>query len=111
MSFFVPFWFCCKVPEENVATLQQEAVVSDGQHVLLNGDTENYTGEQGYAVHTISKDSCSKGITVHLNQPYILNCIKMLLWDKDNRSYSYYIQVNHSGFFMCLYMHVACVNV
>ena len=80
------------VPEENVATLQQDAIVSDGQHVLLNGDTENYTGEQGYAVHTISKDNC-KGITVQLSQPYLLNCIKMLLWDKDNRSYSYYVQV------------------
>ncbi len=68
-------------------------MVSDGQHVLLNGDTENYTGEQGYAVHTISKE-LNKGITVQLNQPYILNCIKMLLWDKDNRSYSYFIQVH-----------------
>lgn len=100
-AVFVPlrFYFTChsffllSVPEENVATLQQEAAVSDNQHVLLNGDTENYTGEQGYAVHTIYKDGPDQGITIKLNQPYILNCIKMLLWDKDNRSYSYYIQV------------------
>lgn len=79
------------VPEENVATPHREAIVSDGQSVLLNGDTESYNGEQGYAVHTITKD---KGIVIQLNQPYIINCIRMLLWDRDNRSYSYYIQVS-----------------
>ena len=64
--------------------------------VLLNGDTENYTGEQGYAVHTITKDN-HKSIVVQLNYPYIINCIKMLLWDRDNRSYSYFVQVSNGG--------------
>lgn len=81
------------MPEDNVATPQHDAVVSDGQIVLLNGDTESYTGEQGYAVHTITRDH-QKGIVVQLNHPYIINCIKMLLWDRDNRSYSYFIQVS-----------------
>jgi BTB/POZ domain-containing protein 9 len=84
------------IPEENVATPQHDAVVSDGQAVLLNGDTESYTGEQGYAVHTILKDQ-QKGIVVQLNQPYIINCIRMLLWDRDNRSYSYFIQISLDG--------------
>lgn len=61
--------------------------------VLLNGDTENYSGEQGYTTHTITRDH-SKGITVQLNHPYIINCIRMLLWDRDNRSYSYFVQVS-----------------
>lgn len=79
---------------------------------LLNGDTENYNGENGYTTHTITRDR-SKGITVQLNQPYIVNSVSMLLWDKDNRwvgfgegrifwlynyficrSYSYVIQVS-----------------
>lgn len=83
------------IPEENVATPQHDAVTVEGQvkHALLNGDTENYNGEQGYTTHTIMKDS-SKGITVQLGQPFVLNCIRMLLWDRDNRSYSYYIQVS-----------------
>lgn len=51
---------------------------------LLNGDTENYNGENGYTTHTITRDR-SKGITVQLNQPYIVNSVSMLLWDKDNR--------------------------
>ena len=81
------------VPEENVATPHRNAVVSDGQTVLLNGDTESYNGEQGYAVHTITRDH-QKSIVIQLNQPYIINCIRMLLWDRDNRSYSYFVQVS-----------------
>ena len=76
----------CVVPEENVATPQHDACTAEGQvkDVLLNGDTENYSGEQGYTMHTITRDH-SKGITVQLNHPYIINCIRMLLWDRDNR--------------------------
>ena len=85
------------VPEENVATPQRDACTIEGQvkDVLLNGDTENYSGEQGYTTHTITRDN-SKGITVQLNHPYIINCIRMLLWDRDNRSYSYFVQVSYS---------------
>ena len=87
------------VPEENVATPQRDACTIEGQvkDVLLNGDTENYSGEQGYTTHTITRDN-SKGITVQLNHPYIINCIRMLLWDRDNRSYSYFVQVSYSIF-------------
>lgn len=76
----------CLVPEENVATPHRDACTIEGQakEALLNGDTENYNGENGYTTHTITRDR-SKGITVQLNQPYIINCISMLLWDKDNR--------------------------
>ena len=79
-----------------MATLQRDATVSDNQTVLLNGDTENYNGEQGYAYHTITKDN-SQYIKVELNQPYIINCIRLLLWDRDNRSYSYFVQVSLDG--------------
>ena len=71
---------------------------------LLNGDTENYNGEQGYTTHTIMRDS-SKGITIQLGQPFVLNCIRMLLWDRDNRSYSYYVEV------CTLYMYSIHVHV
>lgn len=70
-----------------MATPQYDACTIEGQvrEELLNGDTENYNGEQGYTTHTITRDN-SKGITVQLNQPYIVSCIRMLLWDRDNRS-------------------------
>ena len=85
--FFVFLLYVVLVPEENVATLQRDACTMEGQvkEALLNGDTENYNGENGYTTHTITRDR-SKGITVQLNQLYIINCINMLLWDKDNRS-------------------------
>lgn len=95
LSFFLSLSLLI-VPEENVATLQHDATVFDGQTVLLNGDTESYTGDHGYAVHTISNTKSNvKGIVIQLNHPYIINCIRMLLWDRDNRSYSYYIQVDY----------------
>ncbi len=77
---------CFPVPEENVATPQYDAITVEGQvrGALLNGDTENYNGEQGYTTHTITQDQ-TRGITVQLSQPYIINCIRMLLWDRDNR--------------------------
>ena len=69
-----------------MANPHRDASTIEGQvkDALLNGDTENYTGENGYTTHTITRDR-SKGITVQLNHPYIINCISMLLWDKDNR--------------------------
>ena len=81
------------VNEENVATPHRDACVLDGQSVLLNGDTDNYSGEHGYASHIINKET-SRGITVKLSHPYIINCIRILLWDRDNRSYSYYVEVS-----------------
>lgn len=83
------------VPDVNVATPHRNACTIEGavRDALLNGDTENYTGDNGYTIHSITKDN-SKGITVRLNQPYLINCIRMLLWDKDNRSYSYFVQVS-----------------
>ena len=57
------------------------------------GIRTTYSGDHGYASHIITKDA-SHGITVKLSHPYIINCIRMLLWDRDNRSYSYYIQVS-----------------
>ena len=86
LIFFFFFSLPCSVPDENIATPHRDAVTIEGQggDVLLNGDTENYTGENGYTTHSITRDH-SKGITVLLGQPYIINCIRMLLWDKDNR--------------------------
>ena len=81
--------------EENVATPQRGASTIEGQvkDVLLNSDSEMSSGEQNYTTHVITGDN-SKGITVQLSQPYIINCIRMLLWDRDNRSYSYFIEVS-----------------
>lgn len=80
--------------DENVAHPSHGAQVLQGEmrSYLLNGDTHNYDMERGYTRHTIS-DTEEHGILIKLGSQYIVNHIKMLLWDLDLRSYSYYIEV------------------
>lgn len=47
----------------------------------------------GYTQHKIT-DGNGPGIVVELGTISIINHIKILLWDKDNRSYSYFIEVS-----------------
>lgn len=80
--------------DENVADSSLDAQVLQGEmrSYLLNGDVHNYDMERGYTRHTISNTE-EYGILIKLGSQYIINHIKMLLWDLDLRSYSYYIEV------------------
>ncbi|XP_063619911.1 BTB/POZ domain-containing protein 9 [Cydia splendana] len=84
------------LPEENVATLKRGArvIAGDMRSALLDGDCENYDMERGYTRHTISDDPNNPGILVRLPAPTILNHLRLLLWDRDNRSYAYFIEVS-----------------
>ncbi|XP_002121668.4 BTB/POZ domain-containing protein 9-like [Ciona intestinalis] len=85
--------------DENIATAQHGAQVVQGEMCasLLDGDSGNHDLDRGYTRHDINdekngpKERCIK---VKLGQPSIINRIKLLLWDKDNRSYSYYVEVS-----------------
>lgn len=57
---------------------------------LLDGNIENYDWEFGYTCHQLS----SGAIVVQLAQPYVISSMRMLLWDCDERSYSYYIETS-----------------
>ena len=83
------------MPEENVATPEHEAVVLIGEmkSALLDGDVENYDMEKGFTRHHIDDNDC-QGILIELGVQCIINHIRMLLWDKDVRAYSYYIEVS-----------------
>ena len=83
------------MPEENVATPEHKAVVLVGEmkSALLDGDVENYDMEKGFTRHHIDDNDC-QGILIELGIQCIINHIKMLLWDKDVRAYSYYIEVS-----------------
>ncbi|XP_029650042.1 BTB/POZ domain-containing protein 9 [Octopus sinensis] len=83
------------VPEENIATISHGAQVIKGEMrtALLDGDTQMYDFDRGFTRHPID-DNNGQGIVIELGQPYIINTIKMLLWDRDMRSYSYYIEVS-----------------
>ncbi|XP_054578603.1 BTB/POZ domain-containing protein 9 isoform X2 [Eptesicus fuscus] len=82
------------VPRENVATIADCASVIEGvsrsRNALLNGDTKNYDWDSGYTCHQLG----SGAIVVQLAQPYMIGSIRLLLWDCDDRSYSYYIEVS-----------------
>lgn len=80
--------------DENIAHPIHGAQVLQGEmrSYLLNGDTDNYDMERGYTRHTIT-DTQEHGILIKLGTQYIINHVKMLLWDRDMRSYSYFIEV------------------
>jgi BTB/POZ domain-containing protein 9 len=82
------------IPKTNIATLAHSALVIEGvcrsRNALLNGETANYDWDSGYTCHQLG----SGAIMVQLGQPYALDSMKLLLWDCDERSYSYYIEVS-----------------
>ncbi|XP_059061241.1 BTB/POZ domain-containing protein 9 [Achroia grisella] len=84
------------LPEENVATVARGArvVAGDMRSALLDGDTDNYDMERGYTRHTITDAADNPGILVRLATCTIINHLRLLLWDRDNRSYAYYIEVS-----------------
>ncbi len=77
----------------NVATAQYNSTVIEGElkNALLNGDNINYDMERGFTRHPIEDKNA--GIVVQLGMQCIINHIRLLLWDKDARSYSYYVEV------------------
>ncbi|XP_012274808.1 BTB/POZ domain-containing protein 9 [Orussus abietinus] len=82
------------VPTQNVATMDRSASVTEGvsrsRNTLLNGNTVNYDWDSGYTCHQLG----SGCILVQLGQPYMIDSMRLLLWDCDSRSYSYYIEVS-----------------
>lgn len=80
------------IPLCNVATLEKSACIIEGvsrdRNALINGDTNNFDWDSGYTCHQLKNG----GITVQLAQPYLITCMKLLLWDMDDRAYSYYIE-------------------
>uniref|UniRef100_A0A8W8HWW3 BTB/POZ domain-containing protein 9 n=1 Tax=Magallana gigas TaxID=29159 RepID=A0A8W8HWW3_MAGGI len=82
------------VPSENVATIGAGACVIEGvsrsRNALINGDTRHYDWDSGYTCHQLG----SGAIIVQLAQPYIIDSMRLLLWDCDDRSYSYYVEVS-----------------
>ncbi|MFH4977444.1 hypothetical protein AB6A40_004153 [Gnathostoma spinigerum] len=82
------------IPSTNVATIAHCAVVIEGvsrsRNALLNGETSNYDWDNGYTCHQLG----SGAITVQLSQPYLIDSMRLLLWDCDDRHYSYYVEVS-----------------
>lgn len=106
-------------PEENIATVKfdSKTIQGDLRSSLLDGDSVSYDSERGFTCHdipdvlhaggssassnsgaggstnTATTTSSDRGIVVELGTISIINHIKLLLWDRDSRSYSYYVEV------------------
>ena len=80
------------VEDENIAQTCHSARVLSGEmkEALLDVGKPPYDLEKGYTRHSITEDA--EGIIIELQRPSIINTIKLLLWDLDNRSYSYKIE-------------------
>ncbi|GMT11120.1 hypothetical protein PFISCL1PPCAC_2417, partial [Pristionchus fissidentatus] len=82
------------IPSTNVASIDRNALVIEGvsrcRNALLNGETNQYDWDNGYTCHQLGSGS----ITVQLPQPFLVSSIRLLLWDCDERSYSFYIEVS-----------------
>lgn len=83
------------IPEENVGTAKHGASVVKGEmrSSLLDGDCQNYDLDRGFTRHPI-EDVHNDGIVITLGKPTIVNTIRLLLWDRDTRSYSYFIEAS-----------------
>ncbi|XP_017116120.1 BTB/POZ domain-containing protein 9 [Drosophila elegans] len=81
-------------PKANVATIEMSAIVTDGvsrtRNALINGDYVRYDWDSGYTCHQLG----SGEIVVRLGQPYHVGSMRLLLWDCDDRTYSFYIETS-----------------
>ncbi|KAI3385122.1 hypothetical protein SNEBB_002581 [Seison nebaliae] len=82
------------IPKRNVASIEFSASITEGVSrsgdSLIDDDFSNYDWEYGYTCHQIH-NGC---ISIRLAQPYVLSSMRFLLWDCDERSYSYYVQTS-----------------
>ena len=65
------------------------------KETLLDAGNPSYDLEKGYTRHSLAGGN--EGIVIELGKPSIINTIKLLLWDLDNRSYSYKIEFSIDG--------------
>ena len=81
-------------PRLNVATVEKSAVVLEGvsrnKNSLLNGNVKDYDWDCGYTCHQLG----SGNILLQLGQPYLISSMRILLWDCDERTYSFYIETS-----------------
>ena len=81
-------------PAKNVACVREGATVIEGvsrtRDTLISGQLGEYDWEQGYTCHQLGVGA----IVVQLAQPYVLGSMRLLLWDCDDRQYTFDIYVS-----------------
>ena len=78
-----------------LASVGAQVVCGEMRGALLDGDSKSYDLDRGFSRHPIDgEEDQTQGLVVCLRHPHIINGMRLLLWDRDQRSYSYYIQVS-----------------
>lgn len=82
------------IPTYNVATVEHGATVLEGvsrnRNALIDGNARMYDWNSGYTCHQLGNGA----IVVQLAQPFLLRSMRFLLWDLDDRTYSYSVHVS-----------------
>ena len=112
MLLFIFYFSKFSEEETNLALEKHGAEVLSGEfkETLFNGEYSCYDLECGFTRHLIGEED-KDGIVISLGRPSIINTIRMLLWDKDQRSYSYTIECsldNQNWTQLVDYSHYAC---
>ena len=77
---------------KDVASIQNGTHVSKGCHYpnrMLREDWREYDGSNGYTYAANNQI-----IQINFRMAYIINTLKFLLWDKDDRHYNYKIEIS-----------------
>ncbi|THD27761.1 BTB/POZ domain-containing protein 9 [Fasciola hepatica] len=82
------------IPTHNVASVNHGATVLEGvsrnRNSLIDGNARMYDWNSGYTCHQLGNGA----IVVQLAQPFLLRSMRLLLWDLDDRTYSYSVHVS-----------------
>uniref|UniRef100_A0A1A9WPM9 F5/8 type C domain-containing protein n=1 Tax=Glossina brevipalpis TaxID=37001 RepID=A0A1A9WPM9_9MUSC len=102
-------------PTGNVATIEMGAIVVDGvsrtRNALLNGNYVDYDWDSGYTCHQLGSGEILVRLGIEIYaflhsgikydiflkfsaQPYYVGSMRLLLWDCDDRTYSFYIETS-----------------
>lgn len=87
-----------RVSGGNLLLAARGAVASgcERPEVMIDGDSINYDGGQGYSSYDMNNNQ-QQGCVVTLPEPAELSRIRFLLWDKDPRVYTYQAFVSADG--------------
>jgi len=80
--------------DENFASSIYNVRTLHGDVKLLNGNSTSYDENSGFTRHLITGGNNDVGIVIDLRNIRTINHLKMLLWDHDDRSYSYFIEIS-----------------
>lgn len=85
------------MPKDNVATYSKGATVitgENGKELLFDSNTMLPATESDRSEDTSHTIGENEKILIQLGQPYYIESVRLILCDKDNRTYRFYIETS-----------------